>query len=86
MVGRPSRMAGCGQEALSEGWEWLGGLHGGSGGTTGGSRVVGSPSRMAGSGQEAFTEDWEWSGVPPVGSRVVWSPSRRAGSDREALP
>ena len=45
MVGRPSRRAGSGHEALPEGREWSG--------------MVERPSWGGGSGQQALSEGWE---------------------------
>ena len=73
MVGRPSRRAGSGREALPAGCERLGGPPGGTG-------VDGSPSQRAKLGQEAIPDSQEWSGGPPGGLGMVGRPSRRAGS------
>ena len=82
VVGRSSRGAGSGREALAEGWEKLlegrGSLSEGQeplpkdrewlGVLFGGPGVVGMPSRRAGFVLKALLEGWEWLRGPSGGS------------------
>ena len=83
VVGRLSRSAGSGREAIPEGRERLGSPPKGPGvvrDTQGGSEGPSGGSGGSLEGQKASPEGWEWS-VGPLGvPRVVGRPSRRARS------
>ena len=71
VVGRPSRRAKSGQDAITEDREWSGGLPEGL--------------KVVGSGREAITKGWERSEDHHGGSGVVGRQYRRARSSRRPL-